>query len=249
MGMGVCDCRRGYAFYEMKEALRQYFVAGLISIATTGGLILYLTARRGYFDLSIVNKSLASGSLIMLGIVLLIGPLSRLYQRFDTWINYRKELGILAFFLGVVHVYLSMFLLAKRGPFGLFQSRPLVAYSGLLALVIMVFLFIISFEKIKAKITTVKWWKMQYWGARIAALAVLFHMTVFKYPEWGKWLAGDAGKLAIPSWPPASLLVALFSAFVLLVRISELFGPKAARFLTPVWLGTVIITSVLLFKL
>lgn len=232
----------------MKETLRQYLVAGLVSVAIAGGLILYLTARRGYFDLSIVNKSLASASLILLGIILLLGPLSRIYNRFDKWINYRKELGILAFFLGAIHVYLSMFPLAKRGPFGLFQSRPLVAYSGLLALLIISYLFIISFEKIKAKINSAKWWKMQYLGARIAALAVLFHMTVFKYSEWGKWLAGDTDKLAIPSWPPASLLVALFSAFVLLVRISELFGLKAAGFLTPVWLGAMVITSILLFN-
>ena len=233
----------------MKETLRQYLVAGLVSIATAGGLILYLTARRGYFDLSIVNKSLASASLILLGIVLLLGPLSRIYNRFDKWINYRKELGILAFLTGAVHVYLSMFPLARRGPFGLYQSRPLVAYSGLLGLLIMVYLFIISFEKIKTKMNADKWWKAQYIGARIAALAVLFHMTVFKYSEWGMWLAGDVGKLALPNLPPVSLLVALFSGFVLLVRLSEFLGKRAAKFLVPVWLGAAVITSILLFKL
>ena len=232
-----------------KEALRQYLVAIIITALISGGISYYLFIRNGAFIPSIANKGLANASLVLLGIVLLIGPLSRLYNRFDSWVNYRKELGILAFVTGAVHVYLSMFVLARRGPFGLYQSRPLVAYSGLLGLVIMAYLFIISFEKIKQKIGTVKWWKMQYWGARIAALAVLFHMTVFKYPEWGKWLAGDAGKLALPNLPPASLLVALFSAFVLLVRTSELFGAKAAKFLTPVWLGAAIITFVLLFNL
>ncbi|MBI5356682.1 ferric reductase-like transmembrane domain-containing protein [Candidatus Collierbacteria bacterium] len=233
----------------MKEALRQYFIAGSISVTITGGLILYLTARRGYFDLSIINKSLASGSLVLLGIVLLLGPLSRFYSRFDNWINYRKELGILAFLTGAVHVYLSMFPLARRGPFGLYQSRPLVAYSGLLGLVIMAYLFIISFEKLKEKIGMAKWWKMQYWGARITVLAIFIHMAVFKYPEWNAWLGGEAGKLARPGWPPASLLVAIFISFVLLTRLSELFGAKAARFLTPVWLGTAIVTSFLLFNL
>jgi DMSO/TMAO reductase YedYZ heme-binding membrane subunit len=230
-----------------KETLRQYLMAGLVSAITAGGLILYLTARRGYFDLSIINKSLASSSLILLGIVLLLGPLARLYSRFDKWIDYRKELGILAFFLGAVHVFLSMFPLARRGPFGLYQSRPLIAYSGLLGLLIMAYLFVISFKIVEKKIGVAKWWKMQYWGVRIAALAVLFHMTVFKYSEWGKWLAGDVGKLALPNLPPASLLVALFSAFVLLVRTSELFGARVARFLTPVWLGAMVITSILLF--
>lgn len=219
----------------IKESVKQYLVATVTAFCSAAGLGLYLTARRGYFDLSIINKSLASTSLILLGIVLLLGPLSRLYNRFDKWINYRKEVGILAFFIAAVHVYLSMFPLARRSPFGLYQSRPLVAYSGLLALLIMFYLFIISFEKIKAKINSAKWWKMQYWGARIAALAVLFHMTVFKYSEWGKWLAGDTGKLAIPSWPPASLLVAVFSGFVLLVRLAEIFGSRAAKILVPLF--------------
>lgn len=232
-----------------KEVFRQYLIAGLVSVTTAGGLILYLTARRGYFDLSIVNKSLASASLILLGIILLIGPLSRLYQRFDTWVNYRKELGILAFLLGAVHVYLSMFSLAKRGPFGLFQSRPLVAYSGLLGLLIMAYLFIISFEKIKQKIGVSQWWRMQYWGARITGAAIFVHMSVFKYSEWNTWLSGKAENLARPDWPPVSLLVAIFFAFVILTRLSEAINAKAGQFLTPVWLGTAaIITSILLFK-
>ena len=199
-------------------------------------LVIYLTLRRGYFDLSIVNKSLASGSLMLLGVVLLLGPMSRLYQRFDKWVNYRKELGILAFFLGAAHVYMAMFPLARRGPFGLYLSRPLIAYSGLLGLVIMAALFVISFEKIKSKIDTAKWWKAQYIGVRIAAIAILLHMTLFKYPEWLKWFGGDVGKIAIPTWPPASLLVAVFSGFVLLSRLTELIGQKMAQKLVPVWL-------------
>lgn len=218
-----------------KESVRQYLVAAATGAVIIGGLAVYLTLRRGYFDLSIVNKSLASGSLTLLGAVLLLGPLSRLYQRFDQWVNYRKELGILAFLAGAIHVYLSMFPLSRRGPFGLYQSRPLIAYAGLVGLLIMTALFVISFERIKAKMDAVKWWKAQYRGARLAAMAVLLHMTLFKYPEWIKWLGGEVGKLAQPGWPPASLLVAVFSGFVLLVRLTEIFGVRAAKILVPVF--------------
>lgn len=219
----------------MKENIRQYLMAATAAGFIVGSLVLYLTARRGYFDLSIINKSLASGSLVLLGIVLLLGPLSRLYQRFDKWVNYRKELGILAFLAGAIHVYLSMFPLARRGPFGLYQSRPLAAYLGLAGLLIMAALFLLSFEKIKSKISAAVWWKTQYTGVRIAALAVLLHMTLFKYSEWGKWLGGEVGKLARPDWPPASLLVAVFSGFVLLVRLTEMFGLRAAKTLVPLF--------------
>ena len=217
-----------------REFFRQYAVAVALSAGVGVSLGYYLTLRRGYFDLSIVNKSLASASLILLGVVLLIGPLSRLYQRFDTWVNYRKELGIIAFILGAVHVYLSMFPLARRGPLGLYLSRPLIAYSGLLGLLLMAALFVISFEKIKSKIDTAKWWKAQYIGVRLTAIAILAHMALFKYPEWLNWLKGEAGKIAIPAFPPASLLIAVFSGFVLLTRISEFAGQKLAQKLIPI---------------
>lgn len=218
-----------------KEAVRQYLVAVVTTGFAVGGLILYLTARRGYFDLSIVNKSLASASLVLLGIVLLLGPLSRLYQRFDKWINYRKELGVLAFFLGAAHVYMAMFPLAKSGPWGFYQAKPLAAYPGLIGLLIMFILFILSFEVMKNKLGAERWWKAHYRGVRLAALAVLFHMSVLKYSEWLKWLSGETGKLAQPGWPPASLLVAVFSGFVLLVRLSEIFGTRIAKKLVPLF--------------
>lgn len=233
----------------MREALRQYFIALIIAAVIGGGIGYYLFARSGSFSLSIANKSLANVSFILLGIVLLAGPLSRLYTRFDSWINYRKELGILAFLTGAVHVYLSMFVLARRGPFGLYQSRPLVAYSGLLGLIIMAYLFIISFEKIKQKIGVAKWWKMQYWGARITGVAIFVHMAVFKYSEWNTWLSGKAENLARPDWPPVSLIVAIFFAFVILTRFSETLNAKVGRFLTPVWLGTALATLAVIFYL
>jgi len=232
-----------------KEALRQYLVATTVTALIGGGVIYYLFIRSGSFVPSIANKGLADVSLVILGIVLLIGPLSRLYNRFDLWINYRKELGILAFIIGAVHVYLSMFVLARRGPFGLYQSRPLVAYTGLLGLVIMAYLFIISFEKIKTKLGVAKWWKMQYWGARITGVTIFAHMAIFKYAEWNTWLGGEPEKIANPNFPPASLLIAIFISFVLLTRFGELLGSKVARFLTPVWFGVAVITSFLLFKL
>lgn len=233
----------------MKEALRQYLVALIITAVIGGGIGYYLFIRLGSFSPPIANKSLADVSLVLLGIVLLAGPLSRLYTRFDSWINYRKELGILAFITGAVHVYLSMFVLARRGPFGLYQSRPLVAYSGLLGLLIMTYLFIISFEFVKKKLGVKTWWKMQYWGARITGVAIFVHMSVFKYSEWNTWLGGKAEDLARPDWPPVSLLVAIFFAFVILTRFSEALNAKIGKFLTPVWLGTALATLAVIFYL
>lgn len=230
-----------------RESVRQYAVASIVAAGLTTLLSLYLAVRRGYFDLSILNKSLASTSLLLLGIILLLGPLSRVYNRFDRWLIYRKEFGIIAFFLGAVHVYLAMFHLARRGPFGFYLARPWSAFPGLAGLLIMAVLFAFSFETVKKKLEQTTWWKLQFRGVRLAALAVFFHMSILKYTEWISWYQGNAGQIAKPSFPPASLLVALFSAFVILVRLTELFSHKAVRTLIPVYALLAIGTTTWLF--
>lgn len=230
-----------------KESVRQYAVATIVATGLVTLLSLYLTVRRGYFDLSILNKSLASTSLLLLGVILLLGPLSRAYDRFDRWLIYRKEFGIIAFLIGLTHVYLAMFPLARRGPFGFYLARPWSAFPGLAGLLIMTILFAFSFEAVKQKLEQTTWWKLQFRGVRLAALAIFSHMSILKYPEWLSWSQGNAGQIANPSFPPASLLVALFSAFVILVRLTELFLNRAARTLIPVYALLAIGTTAWLF--
>lgn len=119
-----------------------------------------------------------------------------------------------------------MFPLARRGPFGFYQSQPVSAYAGLTGLVIMFLLLLISNTSVERALGTRLWWKLQYWGARTAFLAIAFHMIILKYAGWGKWLV-ERGSL-----PPLALLATVFAAFVLVVRLSELFGPATARRIT-----------------
>lgn len=209
----------------------------------------YLTARIGTFSLSILNKSLADASLLLLGMVLMLGPLSRLYDLFDRWIPYRKELGIFSFFLGAIHLYFVMFPLARRGPFGFFTSRPTEAYTGLAGLVIMLSLLLISFEFTKKLFGMKRWWTLQYTGARIAGIAVLVHLSLLKYSEWTQWLSGQTANLAMPSFPPANLLIEIFAVFVLFTRISEIFPVRVARIVVLLlFLGTLATTSWLFLR-
>lgn len=208
------------------EGIRQYAVAVVFTAAVVWLVYQYAVVRYGVAGLSSLNKSLATSTLFLLGIVLLMGPLSRLFAVFDHALKYRKELGILTFFTGAAHVYLSMFPLARRGPFGFYQNQPLSAYAGLAGLVIMFFLFLLSSAAVERAIGTRTWWKLQYLGARTAFLAIAFHMIILKYAGWGKWLV-ERGSL-----PPLAILATVFAAFVFVVRLSELFGPHAARRIT-----------------
>lgn len=218
------------------DNILQYGVAAIVTAATVLLVYRYAVVRYGVEGLSSLNKSLATSTLFLLGIVLLLGPLSRLFTLFDHALKYRKELGILTFFTGAAHVYLSMFPLARRGPWGFYQSQPLSAYAGLAGIVIMFILLIISMSFVERLLGTRVWWKLQYWGARLAFLAIAFHFVVLKYQGMVKWfmdrgVGGTGGALWLP---PISLLTTVFVALVLVVRLSELFGPHAARVITQV---------------
>ena len=224
-----------------KEQIRQY------SLTTIFGLVLfillsgYLFLRRGYFDLYIINKVLAGVSLIILAAVVFIGPLSRFYDRFDSWIIYRKELGIVAFLLALAHGVISFFFLSDRFSITYFMNNLLTFIFGLISLFILAYLFILSFEKVIDNLDRKKWWLVQSWGVRIAGTLVFLHVFLLKYPGWLKWYAqGGAPELARPYLPPASIIAFAFAFFVVLVRLSEFFGKKTGRIMVFLLFGLLI---------
>ena len=217
-----------------REGVRQYLIAGIVILVTVWFFYQYAAVRYGVAGLSSLNKSLAMSTLVLLGTVLLLGPLARMFAFFDRSLKYRKELGVLTFFTGLVHVYLSIFPLGRGGPFGLFLARPLSAYSGLFGLVIMFFLLLFSIKAVGQMLGPKLWWKMQNWGARLAFILIAFHMTVLKYAGWGPWFATRGAEITegVPSLPPLAILGAVFTVFVLLVRFSEFLGPRLSRSIT-----------------
>ncbi len=231
------------------ESIRQYAIAGIVTAVTVWFVYRYAAVRYGVEGLSTLNKSLATSTLFLLGIVLLLGPLSRLFTTFDRFLKYRKELGILTFFTGAAHVYLSMFPLARRGPFGFYQSQPLSAYAGFAGFIIMFILLLLSGAAVERAIGTRIWWKLQYWGARLAFVVSAFHFIVLKYPGMVKWLGdrGAGGTQGMPWLVPISILATIFVVFVLIVRVSELFGPRVAQAITQISFLTATAFTVWLF--
>lgn len=208
---------------DWKYQLQQYGMALAVTIPLFVILSVYLFYRRGYYDLYIANKIFANVSTILLGIVLLIGPLSRLFSFPDRCVQYRKELGIVAFFLALIHVIVSRFFLSSN-----LSSWPFI--FGLVATIVLVAIFFISFERAMAIIGRERWWKLQYWGIRFAFILVLLHVFIMKWGGWVKWYkAGGSGDLIHPEWPGAGLLVGWFMIFVIILRLAELAGPRFGR--------------------
>ncbi|MEK7578180.1 MAG: ferric reductase-like transmembrane domain-containing protein [Patescibacteria group bacterium] len=226
------------------KPLQQYGAALAATVPLFVILSVYLFYRRGYYDLYIANKIFAGVAVILLGIVLLIGPLSRLFSFPDRYVQYRKELGIVAFFLAIAHGISSSFFLSSR--FHLSGSPETLNWPfifGLAATVILVALFFISNDRVMAAIGRERWWRLQYWGVRLAFIFVLLHVFIMKWSGWVKWYkVGGGSDLVHPEWPGAGLLVGWFMIFVILVRLAEFVSPKLGR---AVWYASVVAVPII----
>lgn len=231
-----------------RDDVIQYTSAALFAavlIAVLYGAEVFASGEAG---LPAFNVSLAGGTLFMLGTVLLLGPLSRLFAVFDWAFKFRKELGIMTFITGCTHVYLAMFPLARNGPWGLYVSRPFSAYPGLEALIVLFILFLFSWNWSMKLLGTKLWWQLQYWGARLAFILIAVHMIVLKYKTIVSWIV--PGSVPVTSGihaPPLVIWEAQFILLVLVIRFSELFGVKAARVITQI--VTAMVFSVMVWSI
>lgn len=216
------------------ESLKKYAIAVFSGLIIFFGLSFYLFLRRGYFDLYIANKVFAGTSLIILAVVLLIGSLGRLYNLFDPWLVYRKHLGIISFVFAFLHGVVSLFFLPSRFTLNYFLTNYFTFGLGLVALLILGYLFFISFDKFIGKMDPKKWWAYQVWGARIAGVMVFFHLVLMKYSGWIRWYQnGGNDELVRPFMPPASIIAAVFGLLVILIRVFELINQKLVKILSP----------------
>lgn len=206
----------------MKYQLKQYGAALAAALAIFLTLSVYLFFRRGYYNLFIANKAFAGAAAALLGLVLLIGPVNRLQGWGKTWLQYRKELGIVAYILAAVHVLISL------PPWPWRFNWPFV--YGLTAIIVLSLIFLISNNFFQQRIGYKHWWRLQYWGIRLAFLLVGLHVFIMKWRGWVGWYkSGGASDLARPDWPGAGILVGWLMAFVVLIRLAEWLHPRIGR--------------------
>lgn len=214
-----------------KYKFQQYSIALAMAAPFYLALSFYLFFRRGYYDLYIANKSFAGVSAILLGIVLLIGPGSRMFSFPDRYVQYRKELGIIAFFLALIHSLVSFFFLPLKFPLAKYLATlnwPFI--FGLAAIIILIAIFAISNNRARTAIGRERWWRLQYWGVRVVFILVVFHVFIMKWEGWVAWYKVGGGKeLVRPEWPGAGILVAWFMAFVAFIRLAEFINQKLGR--------------------
>ena len=214
------------------SSLRDYVIALLIASALTVFLGFYLFIRRGFMldapagvdPLYVPNKVIANAGMIILAFTFLIGSIVRYFDRFDTWLGYRKEIGVVGAFLALSHGTISYFYLPQSNPNEYIDFTSLEFGAGLLGALLLFFLFIISFKKAIDLIGASRWWFLQRWGLRLVIAFTLVHIYALKWNGWVKWLTHGAvpsKELVAPWLPGASLLATLFITWVVIVRLYE----------------------------
>lgn len=219
--------------FHKPSSLRDYVIALLITVSLTVLFGAYLLFRRGYlFDappitdmLYVPNKVLAGVAMTLLALTFIIGPITRYFDRFDKWLGYRKEIGIVAGFLAVLHGIISYYLLPIEFPREWIEFTTLQFGAGLIGAGLLVFLFLISFKKTITLLGAGSWWFLQRWGLRLVIALTLLHVYVMKWDGWVKWLTQGGGnatvKLANPWLPGLGILATLFITWVVIVRLYE----------------------------
>jgi hypothetical protein len=96
--------------------------------------------------------------------------------------------------------------------------------------VLLVYLTVMSFERMKALLGTKRWWFLQNWGVRFAFIASILHVTILKWSRWLDWYReGGSARLAHPEWPEIGLLTAWFMVFVVGMRIADAWSKTVGR--------------------
>jgi DMSO/TMAO reductase YedYZ heme-binding membrane subunit len=216
------------------SSLRDYLIAGLIATSLFVFFCLYLSFRHGALfgapmtdTLYYPNKALAGVAMTMLALTFLIGPIVRYFDRYDTWLSYRKEIGILAGFLAVIHGLVSYYLLPIKFPRVWIEFSAIEFCAGLVGAILLVALFVLSWKSIILLVGGGTWWFLQRWGLRVTVIATLIHVYVMKWSSWVTWYTTGN------NLPALGLLLTLFITWVVVVRLYEsLFLFRACGFAT-----------------
>lgn len=220
----------------MNAILPKQFIHSIVtSLLLLLILITYLSIQFRELTLFIINKAIADVAIMLLGIVVLIGPLGRLFNRFDRLLLYRKWIGVTVFLYAYIHSITTLYFLPDRFPLSRFHIGNTAFVFASLSVLILSWLFIISFDVIIASLNRKHWWLMQQWGVRIACIAAAVHLYLVKQAFWWNWLL-ERNPTRLPNLPPLGLLMFLFIVFVVSVRCVELFGKKIAQKATQILL-------------
>ncbi|MBI4130799.1 hypothetical protein HY468_05760 [Candidatus Roizmanbacteria bacterium] len=185
---------------------------GVILLLLASG---YIIIQTNHIDLFLFNHAIAFAGLFLINMSHALSGMSYFWKIGASKLAWRKELGVVGFVMALLHGTISAFFLKPIYVFPDFifdNPLPFIASSS--AVLIFTMMFIVSNFGIPRKIGGILWRQLLRVGYA-GILLVMIHMFILAGPAWKNWLIRFQ-----PVLPPLSLILFVFSVFVLLLRIA-----------------------------
>ena len=185
----------------------------------------YLYVRRESWSLSNFNKSFASTAVLLAGFTLLIRPLSARIAFFYRFMTIRRQLGLLAFVLGAIHIVISLFFIPTRFTLAWYQQEWVGVVFGVVAILVWIYLAFISRNQQIIALGSDRWQRLQSTLGRIAFFLVYLHLIHLKYSGWVTWFTTGENKssfLANPQYIQESFLVFIVMTVIILIKLIQI---------------------------
>ncbi len=181
---------------------------------------LYFFVRQAFkdgiwrFDLYLFNKSLATASLFIIALSMLLTSIHFLSRKPRRALAYRKHYGLAGFWTGVIHGLVSHVFLPEKFPLPEWIGRhPLQAGLGLAALTAFGGMAVLSLASVKGRIGGRRWRIWLRWAGYAALVLAGAHAALLKWTSWTNYFKSFESIL-----PSLSLPVVLCAAAAALLR-------------------------------
>jgi hypothetical protein len=168
------------------------------------------------FDLYLLNKSLATTSLLLVSLSMLLTGRSYFRPGSNRALAYRKFYGLAGFWIGLVHGAVSHALLPGYFPYPSWAVKnPAASSLGLAALLLFGAMAAASNRRVKGRWGGEFWRKFLRYAGYAALVAATVHAGVLKWASWTKYFRTFESVL-----PSLSLPVVFVAAAALVLRIA-----------------------------
>ena len=167
------------------------------------------------FDLYLFNKSLATASLFLVTLSMILTGIGYFSRRPGRALAFRKHYGLAGFWVGSAHGLVSHLLLPSRFPLSTWAfEHPVASATGLAALVLFGAMAASSSAGAKGRLGGELWRKGLRYAGYAALIIASVHAGVIKWASWTKYLRTFGSVL-----PSLSLPVVLFAVAAVVLRI------------------------------
>ena len=171
-----------------------------------------------------LNKSAADTAVILMGLSMLMSSIGYFLNFFDWAMIYRKYLGLIGFAFAIAHLVLSWSTFTTLFHLSTWQQGKMwPALEGTVAFGVFTVMALVS-NAVAARHLGGKNWRYVLRTGYAALILVIMHVVLLKSARWATWFNGGMKTL-----PSLSLLVTIFMAFVLLMRLVLWWRLKKAK--------------------